>query len=60
MTDLPVVACYLSSDGTAWFSVEYIAARGPRCSVTGADDGSLIVAVMDGFPGWFYFISVVY
>ncbi len=60
LIDLPVIACYISSDGSAWFPVEYPADVGPRCTIIGAPDGSLIVAIMDAPPGWSYFISVVY
>lgn len=59
--NLPLVSCYESETGVAWFVVgDGYSLDSTFCVVGGDDQGPLVVVMLQGIPGWRYFISVVY
>lgn len=58
---LPAFACYISDDGQTWLSVTTaFSADEPFCGLTGIGTSEPALTIINGFPGWRYYLIVVW
>ncbi|MFN9215435.1 MAG: hypothetical protein ACK53A_14645 [Gemmatimonadota bacterium] len=51
-----------SSDGQSWLAVAHVPASntGSCCGLTGVGTTSPAVSLLNGIPGWFFYLVAVY
>jgi hypothetical protein len=59
---VPAIACYISNDGKTWLAVAYTPASSfsTYCGLTGIGTASPGITIINGTPGWFYYLIAVY
>lgn len=59
---LPAIACYVSDTGQTWLSVSYVPASSGAtfCGLTGIGTGSPGITIINGTPGWKYYLIAVW
>ena len=59
---LPAVGCYISSTGVTWLAVAQVpsTSTGTYCGFTGIGSASPGLTIINGTPGWFYYLVAVY
>lgn len=59
---LPSIACYVSSDGITWLAVAQVppSSSGTFCGLTGIGSGSPGITIVQGTPGWRYYLIAVW
>jgi hypothetical protein len=59
---VPVIACYISDTGNVWLAVAQIpsSSSDPFCGLEGIGTSSPLVALVNGIPGWRYYIIAVW
>jgi hypothetical protein len=60
---LPAIACYVSSDKVTWLAVAQTPPSGsgiPFCGLTGIGSATPSVTIINGTPGWFAYVIVVW
>lgn len=58
---LPAISCYISSNGQTWLAVAHTPTTTSGtafCGLTGIGTHSPGVTIVNGTPGWFYYILV--
>ena len=59
---VPVIACYTSSDGRTWLAVAQVppTSSGTFCGLSGIGTTTPGISIINGIPGWFYYIIAVW
>jgi hypothetical protein len=59
---LPAIACYISTGTTTWLSVAQVPATssGTYCGLTGVGSSTPGVTILNGTPGWNYYLIAVF
>jgi collagen type VII alpha len=59
---VPVIACYTSSDGRTWLAVAQVppSSTGTFCGLSGIGTSTPGITMVNGIPGWFYYIIAVW
>jgi hypothetical protein len=59
---VPVISCYISSDARTWLAVAQIPASSvaPYCGLTGIGTASPGITLINGTPGWAYYVIAVW
>jgi hypothetical protein len=59
---IPAIACYISSNGQTWLAVAQLRAfdGDPFCGLTGIGTTSAAITIVDGTPGWQYYLIAVW
>lgn len=59
---LPNIACYVSSNGQTWLAVAQIplVSSDTYCGITGIGTGSPGITILNGTPGWRYYLIAVW
>jgi hypothetical protein len=59
---LPAIACYISSGTTTWLAVAQVpsSSSGTYCGLTGIGTSSPGVTILNGTPGWNYYLIAVF
>jgi len=59
---LPAIACYVSDDGTTWLGVAQVPAtsNGTFCGLTGIGSATPGLTIINGPPGWHYYLIAVW
>lgn len=57
---LPAIACYVSNNGTTWLAVAQTNSSGAFCGLTGIGTSSPGITIIDGTPGWFFYLIAVW
>jgi hypothetical protein len=59
---VPAISCYISNDGRTWLAVAQTPASqfAPYCGLTGIGTASPGITIINGTPGWFYYLIAVW
>jgi hypothetical protein len=59
---VPAIACYISNDGRTWLAVAQIpsASGDPYCGLTGIGTTTPAITIINGTPGWHYYLIAVW
>ena len=59
---IPAISCYISSDGRTWLAVAQVPSSsfGSYCGLTGIGTTSPGITILNGTPGWFYYLIAVW
>ena len=59
---VPVIACYISNDASNWLAVAQIPASGSDtfCGLSGIGTATPGISIVNGIPGWAYYIIAVW
>lgn len=59
---LPAIACYVSSDRRTWLQVAQTPSSStmPYCGLTGIGTSTPGITLVNGTPGWYYYLVAVY
>lgn len=59
---VPAISCYISSDARTWLAVAQVPANsfGTFCGLSGIGTSSPGITIVNGTPGWFYYLIAVW
>lgn len=57
---LPVLSCYISSDGKTWLAIDHVSSTGAVCGITGIGTASPAVTIIRVNPGWYWYVAIVF
>jgi Collagen triple helix repeat (20 copies) len=59
---LPAVACYISDTGMTWLAVAQVpdSPNAPYCGLTGIGSTTPALTIINGTPGWQYYLIAVW
>jgi len=57
---IPNIACYVSGDGEIWLAVAYVTSTSTACALTGIGTNSPGITIVNGIPGWRYYLMAVW
>lgn len=59
---LPAIACYISSDRQTWLAVAHTPSEPgvPFCGLTGIGTSTPGITIINGTPGWWYYLIAVW
>lgn len=59
---LPHFACYISNTGTTWLAVAHIPSStgATYCGLTETNSSAPGITIVNGVPGWYYYIIAVW
>jgi hypothetical protein len=59
---VPAISCYISSDAHTWLAVAQVPSSsfGTYCGLTGIGTSSPGITIINGTPGWFYYLIAVW
>jgi hypothetical protein len=59
---VPAISCYTSSDGRTWLAVAQVppTSSGTFCGLSGIGTTSPGITIINGIPGWFYYLIAVW
>jgi hypothetical protein len=59
---VPAISCYVSSDARTWLAVAQVPASQfeTYCGLTGIGTASPGITIINGTPGWFYYLIAVW
>ncbi|HUS11682.1 MAG TPA: hypothetical protein VMZ30_14545 [Pyrinomonadaceae bacterium] len=59
---VPAIACYVSSNAQTWLAVAHTpsSSTAPYCGLTGIGTATPGITLINGTPGWFYYLIAVW
>lgn len=59
---VPAISCYISSDARTWLAVAQVppSSSGTFCGLSGIGTASPGITIVNGTPGWFFYLIAVW
>jgi hypothetical protein len=59
---IPAISCYISSDARTWLAVAQVppSSSGTFCGLSGIGTASPGITIVNGTPGWFFYLIAVW